>query len=422
LFTGGSSVEFEHRRRRDITRSRGQGRVVDKYLVAFGSGRGGQALLLDRCPPRGLTHTGDVRSRNARRSVEPTAPKSQLDYLGEGTALNIRDIVRAGIPTPGSTVLEIGALCSPFFRKSEADVVYVDHVDTEALREKYRVGHGIDVNQIVEVDAVWGANTLLECAGRQVDYVIASHVVEHVPDLITWLKELRAVLKPGGQIRLVVPDKRFTFDYVRRETALQDLIDAYARRARRPLPANIFDHVTYARHVDVNEAWNGPLDPSQLEHCHSFEAAMSMVQDALTTENYHDVHCWVFTPQSCAALMIEAARYGLLDFECAGFCDTPCNSLEFSVFLRPSTDPEAIADSWKRVQDGLTPPMPDLSERVAKLKVEVQAKTLGLEAANARVAEVERALNAARDQLKAHQTSKSWRLTAPLRALRRTLQ
>lgn len=336
--------------------------------------------------------------------------------------MNIRDIVRAGIPTPGSTVLEIGALCSPFFHKSETDVVYVDHVDTEALREKYRFGHGIDVNQIVQVDAVWGANTLLECAGRQVDYVIASHVVEHVPDLITWLKELRAVLKPGGQIRLVVPDKRFTFDYVRRETALQDLIDAYARRARRPLPANIFDHVAYARHVDVNEAWKGPLDPSQLEHCHSFEAAMGIVQDALTTENYHDVHCWVFTPQSCAALMIEAARYGLLDFECAGFCDTPYSSLEFSVFLRPSTDPQAIADSWKRVQHGLAPPVPDLSERVAKLKVEVQAKTSELEAANARVAEVECALNAIRGELKAHQASKSWRLTAPLRALRRTLQ
>jgi len=34
----------------------------------------------------------------------------------------------------------------------------------------------------------------------------------------------------------------------------------------------------------------------------------------------------------------------------------------------------------------------------------------------------ERALNAARGELKMHQALKSWRLTAPLRAVRRTLE
>lgn len=334
--------------------------------------------------------------------------------------LILRDIVRAGIPMPRSTVLEIGPLYRPFFLKSELDVIYVDHADTETLRNKYRVGHDFDVNEIVNVDAVWGADTLLDCTGTHVDYVIASHVIEHVPDLITWLKELGNVLRPHGQIRLVVPDKRYTFDYVRRETALQDVIDSYIRRARRPLPANIFDHVVNVRYVDTAAAWQGPLDPEKLEHRHSFEMAMNLATDALNSQSYHDVHCWVFTPHSFAALMTDLARCGLLDLECSDFGDTPYGSLEFTAFLKPSTNRGAIAESWKQVTTALES---KLNSDAALLKStdELERLHAQLHAEIGRVAQLEHELACARAALAAHENSKSWRITAPLRAIRRRL-
>ncbi len=53
------------------------------------------------------------------------------------------------------------------------------------------------------------------------DLLVASHVIEHVPDLITWLREIASVLKPTGQARLAIPDRRYTFDLLRVETQLR---------------------------------------------------------------------------------------------------------------------------------------------------------------------------------------------------------
>src|ERR1700744_1544105 len=180
----------------------------------------------------------------------------------EGYVMNLRDRIRHGMDFKSKKTLEIGPLYRPFVLKAEGEVVYVDHADTETLRKKYTGDPLFDVSSIVNVDAVWGEQTLSEClgGGEKVDYVIASHVIEHTPDLITWLRELRSVLKDGGEIRLVIPDKRFTFDYTRRLTVLSDVADAYMRKARRPLPLYVIDHLANVHYVDTAAAWSGALD------------------------------------------------------------------------------------------------------------------------------------------------------------------
>jgi len=77
-------------------------------------------------------------------------------------------------------------------------------MNTAALRQKYAADASIDVDDIVEVDAVWGDHTLAQALGGRapVDYAVASHVIEHVPDMLAWLEELHAVIKPGGDLRL----------------------------------------------------------------------------------------------------------------------------------------------------------------------------------------------------------------------------
>ena len=67
---------------------------------------------------------------------------------------------------------------------------FVDHADQAALRAKYADDANVPAEQIVPVDAVWGERTLAECfPGETFDYVIASHVIEHVPDVIGWLAD-----------------------------------------------------------------------------------------------------------------------------------------------------------------------------------------------------------------------------------------
>lgn len=56
------------------------------------------------------------------------------------------------------------------------------------------------------------------------DYVLSSHVIEHIYDTIGTLKEWWRVLKVGGYLYNVVPHKERTFDKDRDRTTLQELI------------------------------------------------------------------------------------------------------------------------------------------------------------------------------------------------------
>src|SRR5258708_2170191 len=97
----------------------------------------------------------------------------------------------AGLELKESVGMEIGALCRPVVTRSDGEILYIDHTDSQSLREKYRADPDVNIAEIVDVDGIWGSNTLSDAiGGRKVDYIIASHVIEHVPDLITWLSEL----------------------------------------------------------------------------------------------------------------------------------------------------------------------------------------------------------------------------------------
>ncbi|AXF07068.1 class I SAM-dependent methyltransferase [Paraburkholderia graminis] len=257
-----------------------------------------------------------------------------------------------GLHLKQSVGVEIGALCWPLVRRADAGkIIYVDHTDTPHLREKYREDPHVDANEIVEVDAVWGMNTLHEAIGGQyVDYVVASHVVEHVPDLVTWLRELAAVLKPTGEVRLAVPDRRFTFDYFRRESGLPEVLTSYVERARVPRPFCLFDHCLNAADISTAQAWRGRIDRASAKRHHTWQGALHLARDVVENGTYHDVHCWVFTPRSFANLIANLCDMDLIDFACEDFADTVRNGIEFSVVLRRSCDRQYIAESWRRME------------------------------------------------------------------------
>jgi SAM-dependent methyltransferase len=277
----------------------------------------------------------------------------QISVSPESLNASRRGRILAGLDTRTLRGLEIGALASPLVLPTEGDILFVDHVDTDALREKYRSDPSVDVANIANVGAVWGSQTLQDCLGqdRKVDYVLASHVVEHVPDLITWLAEIRSVLRRGGALRLAVPDRRFTFDYLRAESKIHDVLDAYIRRARVPLPRLILEHYSLVREVDREAAWAAALDPAQLRPVHTIQDGLEVAQNVLTEDAYHDVHCWVFTPNSFAGLCTEIARLGLLGFACDFLFETRRNEFEFIVGMTPSDDRDQILESWGRIHE-----------------------------------------------------------------------
>src|SRR5580698_4965668 len=214
----------------------------------------------------GAEHYARVGVRE-NRALNPRERARPLKLpFPDGIIPSRRDKILANLELNALEGLEIGALASPLVLPAEGNILYVDHADTHTLQRKYANQPTIDIEKIVRVNAVWGSNTLRECIpeGKKLDYVVASHVAEHVPDLITWLSEIHSVLQPAGTLRLAIPDRRYTFDYLRFESRLHDVIDAYLRRARAPLPRLIMEHFSLYREVDCTKAWEGKLDVANL--------------------------------------------------------------------------------------------------------------------------------------------------------------
>jgi len=266
--------------------------------------------------------------------------------------MNRRDKLLHGLDFQTRTGIEIGALAKPLVRKSEGAIFYVDYADAAFLKQRFKDNAQVDCDKIVEVDAVWGENTLSECIGRAgpFDYVLASHVVEHVPDLITWLRELESVLKPDGQVRLAVPDRRFTFDHFRRETHFPEVLAAHHLQSRKPTVQQVFDYVLDTVEVDAAQAWRGAVPPLQPKSAEMVASLQGLANDIVRNGAYHDVHCWVFTPASFAQLMERLALYGLIGFKCIEVHDTACNEMEFFVAMQRCPDADEIARSWRRMQ------------------------------------------------------------------------
>jgi SAM-dependent methyltransferase len=61
------------------------------------------------------------------------------------------------------------------------------------------------------------------------DFVICSHVLEHLAEPLGFLEEVYRVLRPGGVALVLLPDRRTTFDRDRPPTPLAHLADEHRR-------------------------------------------------------------------------------------------------------------------------------------------------------------------------------------------------
>jgi SAM-dependent methyltransferase len=69
------------------------------------------------------------------------------------------------------------------------------------------------------------ANDLIAIPNEKYDFIIASHCLEHCANTLKTVKEWLRVIKKGGAILLILPDKRHTFDHKRPITTFEHLED-----------------------------------------------------------------------------------------------------------------------------------------------------------------------------------------------------
>jgi SAM-dependent methyltransferase len=169
------------------------------------------------------------------------------------------------------------------------------------------------------------------------DFVIASHVLEHLAEPLGQIEEIHRVLRDGGTVLILLPDRRHTFDLHRQPTSLDHLIGEYRQRVTTVDDEHIEE---FMRNTDV---WSP--DWSEAER-----------RDAMETHRQRSihVHCWSeseFLPVLEHTMTVMGMRWELLD---TLFVEQVPGSLEFGVVLRKTTlgvPQEALVDhllaSWQ---------------------------------------------------------------------------
>lgn len=229
--------------------------------------------------------------------------------------------------------LEIGPSYHPIIPKSSGlRIESVDHADTDALRAKYRGMANVDIDRIEPVDYVSDGGSLLDAIGQRgrYDYIIASHVIEHTPDLLGFLKDCEALLKPAGILSLAVPDKRKCFDVLQPLSSTGTVLQCHHERRKRPTPAAVFDCTASMAFRNGASSWF-IHNEDDVAFVGNVSDAKHMFDRAITAAEYLDVHSWRFVPSSFRMIVGDLNAIGELSLREISFHDSIQN--EFYVFL-----------------------------------------------------------------------------------------
>jgi predicted SAM-dependent methyltransferase len=120
--------------------------------------------------------------------------------------------------------IEIGALEYPLKVPKTAKVRYVDRFSTDELRRQYPE---LKNYKLVKVDVIDDAETLGTFGQETLDFVIASHVLEHLENPVLAMVNFNRVLRPNGILFICLPDKRDTFDKTRQLTPFSHIAEDY---------------------------------------------------------------------------------------------------------------------------------------------------------------------------------------------------
>lgn len=177
------------------------------------------------------------------------------------------------------------------------------------------------------------------------DFVIASHVLEHVVDPIGLIDEMHRVARPGGVVLILLPDRRRTWDYRREPTQLDHVVAHYDRGDTEVDDDHIVEWYRNVHPGDLVEEWDA-MSPDELQE-----------QIAYHRERSIHAHCWheeEFTPVLLHGIGALGHEWELVDAVVAD--DEGQDGIEFGYVLRrddrpgrlsPADREQRFAETWE---------------------------------------------------------------------------
>ncbi|MEO5683253.1 MAG: methyltransferase domain-containing protein [Chitinophagaceae bacterium] len=228
--------------------------------------------------------------------------------------------------------LEIGPSHAPLAPKKKGyNVHIIDHMNQTDLIKKY-TGHGVNLQNIEEVDFIWNGQSYAALTGKPgyYNWIIASHVIEHTPDLIRFLQQCGEVLTEDGVISLVVPDIRYHFDYFRPITGISKVIDAYYNNHVIHSAGTAAEYLLNVTTRNGQIAWHEGA-PGEFALLHSLDDTRDNIQRIVEKKEYIDFHSWSFTPTSFRLLIRDLNDLGFISLKEVLFY--PTDGCEFYITL-----------------------------------------------------------------------------------------
>jgi SAM-dependent methyltransferase len=141
--------------------------------------------------------------------------------------------------------VEVGAFNHPFPLLPGNRVSYLDAITPQRAKELFSE---IDSAGLVQVDRLVDLDTdgLGHLGDRSLDFVILSHVIEHLANPVKAIEEAFRVLAIGGRLMIVVPDRDYTFDRLRDTTPFEHLWDDYKNGVTTSSDAHYLDYLKSA--------------------------------------------------------------------------------------------------------------------------------------------------------------------------------
>jgi hypothetical protein len=234
------------------------------------------------------------------------------------------------------------------------------------------------------------------------DFVVCSHVLEHLANPLGFLADIYRVLRPGGVVLILLPDRHRTFDQSRSPTPLAHLVSDYEARVREVDADHIQD---FLLKTDANLAriWT--------------EASPEGREALLTLHRKRSihVHCWdepEFSSVLCYSVEHLGQMWELVDGVRTD--DGGRSSIEFGYVLRRSGGTLTVSQASRRLSDDL-----EQWRRDGKPPAGQKAESPPAPPCGSPLAEVVRQKDAEiarlRDELGAVYATKLFRYSAPLR-------
>jgi SAM-dependent methyltransferase len=327
--------------------------------------------------------------------------------LEERAIMDFRDYIRTKLIKKNDRILEFGPLIRPFVsKKNYPNAFFADVRSTAEIKSLYTsndylqaTGLTVDIDSIVEIDyVITKSYTDTFKNEEKFDVVYLSHVIEHMPDIISFFKDVGNILNKSGKLILIYPDARYCFDHFRNGTTFVDAYDTYMNKK---MNANaVFDFTYNVIHENTESFFWNNKDLSKKLPNNSFKKSLKALEDSRSNILPDDVHFWPFSDYQFVKFLYDMDKAGLLDFEISDFHETQYNTQEFMIVLTPKKGKSINKDKYEEIISNISPAVKAIKDR--------EEKQVLIE----RITDLEKVVNETKNELRSVYNSKRWLLAS----------